>query len=71
MKLSEQDWTLIKKEIENIEYGRIIIFCSPKSDTLDISVEHRLKLPVKTEYKNNTSAKNKMNRPLDKKYNAV
>jgi hypothetical protein len=47
MKLTEQEWAFLKKEIEDVKYGRIIIFCSPNKKTLDFTVEQTYKLPVK------------------------
>jgi hypothetical protein len=48
MELPEQVWEQLKKEIENVKYGRIIIFRSPEKKTFDFTVEHTFKVPIKS-----------------------
>ena len=45
MELTEQEWLFLKKEIENVEYGRIVIFCSPDKKAFNFMVEKSFRLP--------------------------
>jgi hypothetical protein len=53
MELTEREWAFLKKEIENVEYGRVVIFCSPDKRAFNFTIEKSYKLPIE---KNEQSA---------------
>jgi hypothetical protein len=45
MEFTAQEWAFLKKEIENVEYGRIVIYCSPDKKAFNFTVEKSYRLP--------------------------
>lgn len=52
MKLTENLINYIKKEVENIEFGRVIIEVNKTSDKIDIITENRQRFVKGKEYYN-------------------
>jgi hypothetical protein len=44
MKLSEDGWKRLRRAIEDTEYGRVVVFCSPDKRTLDFTVEQTYRI---------------------------
>jgi hypothetical protein len=45
MEFTEQEWAFLRKEIEKVEYGRIVIFRSPDKKALNFTIEKSYRLP--------------------------